>query len=187
MAKLTEKQEKFCIKYNECGNASEAYRAVYNCSKSKPETINRKAKELMDNGKIAARLKELNQAAVTSSIMTKNEALEILSIKSRIKMTDVADFKQSLVGEDENGQSVYQTIWQIKNAEDIAPEIAVCIKSITVTKTGPKIELYDSTASTKLMSDILGWNAPIETNSNVNMKNDWHIHPTSSAKDTEQE
>lgn len=56
---LTPKQDDFCLKYVELGNASEAYRQVYNAENMKPETVNRKAKELMDNGKITARIKAL--------------------------------------------------------------------------------------------------------------------------------
>ena len=59
--KLTAKQEAFCLAYIETGNASEAYRLAYKASKMKPETINRKAAEVMDNGKITARLAELRE------------------------------------------------------------------------------------------------------------------------------
>ena len=59
MAGLTIKQEAFCQAYIETGNASEAYRTAYAADKMKPESINRKAKELLDNGKIAARVAEL--------------------------------------------------------------------------------------------------------------------------------
>lgn len=59
MASLTQKQETFCQAYIETGNASEAYRTAYAADKMKPETINRKAKELFDNGKITARVAEL--------------------------------------------------------------------------------------------------------------------------------
>lgn len=58
---LTEKQEKFCQKYIELGNASEAYRESYDASNMKDTTINRKAKELIDNGKITARIAELQE------------------------------------------------------------------------------------------------------------------------------
>ena len=47
---LTPKQEKFCLIYLETGNASEAYRQVYNTSKMKKTTIGRKAFELLENG-----------------------------------------------------------------------------------------------------------------------------------------
>ena len=57
---LTLKQHKFCLKYVESGNASLAYREVYDCSGSKPSTVSRKAKELLDNGKITATINELS-------------------------------------------------------------------------------------------------------------------------------
>ena len=57
---LTPKQHKFCLKYVESGNASRAYREVYDCSGSKPSTVSRKAKELLDNGKITATINELS-------------------------------------------------------------------------------------------------------------------------------
>ncbi len=56
MTKLTIKQENFVLAYIETGNASEAYRQAYDADRMKPETINRKAFELLDNGKITARL-----------------------------------------------------------------------------------------------------------------------------------
>lgn len=51
---LTPKQEKFCQLYIELGNASEAYRQAYDCLNMKPETIKRKAQELLENGTITA-------------------------------------------------------------------------------------------------------------------------------------
>ena len=60
---LTPKQEKFCQLYIELGNASEAYRQSYDCSKMTTEVINVKASELLNkNGKITVRVEELRQA-----------------------------------------------------------------------------------------------------------------------------
>jgi len=64
LMKLTVKQEAFCLAYIETGNASEAYRRSYDVQDMKPESINRKAKELIDNGKITARVAELQQSLV---------------------------------------------------------------------------------------------------------------------------
>lgn len=61
---LTVKQEGFCTAFVETGNASEAYRRSYNAEKMKPASVNRKAKELLDNGKITARVEELRAAAL---------------------------------------------------------------------------------------------------------------------------
>lgn len=178
--KLSQKQEMFCVNYAKHGNATKAYKEAYKAEKMRPATINREASAMLDNPKITARLAELNQMAVSDAVMTKQEALQLLSVKARIRITDVCDFKQEQVGNDEEGNPVFQTVWTMKNAEDIDPAVAACIKSVTVTKTGPKIELYDANASAKLLADMLGWNAPVESNVNseVRVKNEWNIHPT---------
>ena len=57
--KLTPKQEAFCYGYIETGNASEAYRQAYNTEKMKPESVNSKGYQLLQQVKITARLDEL--------------------------------------------------------------------------------------------------------------------------------
>jgi phage terminase small subunit len=54
--KLTVKQEKFCRGVATMDNHSDAYRAAYNCTKMKANTVHRKASELMANGTVAARV-----------------------------------------------------------------------------------------------------------------------------------
>lgn len=75
---LTPKQEKFCQEYVTTGNASEAYRRSYNCSKSKDTTINRKAKEMMDMDKISARIKELQGEESKKHSKTRDDIIEDL-------------------------------------------------------------------------------------------------------------
>lgn len=59
MAGLTIKQEAFCQAYIETGNASEAYRTAYAADKMKAEAIHVNASKLLDNAKVALRVKEL--------------------------------------------------------------------------------------------------------------------------------
>ena len=73
---LTSKQEKFCELVASGSNLSEAYRAAYDAGEMKPATVNRKAKEVADNGKIAARIGELREAARKASIATREELLQ---------------------------------------------------------------------------------------------------------------
>ncbi len=61
---LTIKQEKFAQEFVLCGNATEAYRKVYDYDpKAKPETQWRAANALVKNGKVAARIEELRSQA----------------------------------------------------------------------------------------------------------------------------
>ena len=109
-SKLTIKQEKFCLKYHECGNASEAYRHAYDCSRMKPESVNRKAIELLDNGKIAARVKELQAADEKKSEITRGE---ILALCARvIHGEDIIDVKRK-TSDTASAQTIAKT-WAIE-------------------------------------------------------------------------
>lgn len=63
MAGLTIKQEAFCQAYIETGNASEAYRTAYAADKMKAEAIHVNASKLLDNAKVALRVKVIYGSA----------------------------------------------------------------------------------------------------------------------------
>ena len=145
--KLTIKQENFCNKYLESGNASEAYRRAYSCEKMKPETINIKACELLKNGKIMVRVKELQNELKAKSDVTKEDKLKILHYMLK---TSIADFHKS---------------WhKLKSFNKLTDKQKMCIKSITSkdTKYGKeiKIELHDKIKIIEVSNKMLGDDAP---------------------------
>jgi|JRYE01.1.fsa_nt_gb phage terminase small subunit len=75
---LTPKQEAFAKAYVETGNGSEAYRRAYDVENMKPSTVNRKAVELLENGKITARLDQLQQRAQKRHDITIDTLTEML-------------------------------------------------------------------------------------------------------------
>ena len=81
---LTPKQEKFCLVYMETGNASEAYRQAYDAQSMKPDSVNRKAKEVLDNVKIAARLAELRAPIIAKAQLTVEDLLKELEEARRL-------------------------------------------------------------------------------------------------------
>jgi len=105
--KLTVKQEKFVLKYFECGNASEAYRYAYSASKMKPQTINRKALELLDNGTITARLKELQAKAEEES---KWSVEKIIKAHTRIFEIGIGDVSSSHIVTEGAGEGISNTL-----------------------------------------------------------------------------
>lgn len=77
--KITQKQENFCLRYIECGDASEAYRHAYKASKMKPETINKRASELLNpklHGEITGRVAELRAKAEEESLWTLDKIIK---------------------------------------------------------------------------------------------------------------
>jgi phage terminase small subunit len=75
---MTPKQEKFCQLYVELGNASEAYRRSYDAASMSTASVNRKAKELLDNGKIAARLDQLRTTHAKRHAVTVDDIAQML-------------------------------------------------------------------------------------------------------------
>ena len=75
MSSLTPKQEKFALRYLECGDASEAYKCAYSCSKMKKATITRKAFDVLHLPKVQAYLDENREAAQARTGITIDRVL----------------------------------------------------------------------------------------------------------------
>lgn len=75
---LTPKQEAFCLELVRTGNASEAYRKAYNAGKMKPETVTRRASELANSGKVAARLGSLRSEVRRTNGISLSDHLTVL-------------------------------------------------------------------------------------------------------------
>ena len=97
------KQERFCNLYVETGNASEAYRRAYSCANMKYETVNRVASSMLNNCKIAARVKELQNEQKVKSDVTKEEIIRLCADVIRGKV--VTDFV-----EERNGRQMRRAV-----------------------------------------------------------------------------
>ncbi len=73
---MTAKQENFCLEYVRTGNKSEAYRLAYDAENMKTETINVKAYELFNDGKITDRVKELQEEIERKALYSINKSIQ---------------------------------------------------------------------------------------------------------------
>ena len=151
--KLSVKQEKFCNYYIECGNASEAYRRAYSCSNMKDESINVKAVELLNNGKITVRVKELQEELKRKSDITKEEVLNML------KSFMYADIRNFLTIK--NGNVIF------KDSEDWTDEMAMQVESVKQGKDGIEIKLNGRTWTIQRICKMLGFDSPQDMNINI--------------------
>ncbi len=101
---LTPQQESFCLELALSGNASEAYRRAYNAEKMKPETIARRAADLVANGKIAARLENLRFDARERSGITLAEHLATLRLL-REEARKVGQLSAAITAETNRGKA----------------------------------------------------------------------------------
>jgi len=75
---MTPKQEKFAQCIADGMNQADAYRAAYDAEKMKPESIYSKASELMADGKVAARVKELKEQLSSKALWTRADSVRAL-------------------------------------------------------------------------------------------------------------
>jgi phage terminase small subunit len=87
---LTLKQEAFCSAYIETGgNASEAYRRVYDVSPDcKPNTVEKRACELLKNGKVAGRIAALRAEISKRLEITADKVVRELALIGFANMAD---------------------------------------------------------------------------------------------------
>ena len=83
--KLNPKQEKFCLEYASCGNATTAYQAAYG-SDTKTAGVN--SNRLLKNASIQARLKELADEIASQKIADARELQERLTAIIRREVTE---------------------------------------------------------------------------------------------------
>lgn len=78
---LTAKQEKFCQAIADGKNQSDAYRLAYNAGSMKDATITSKAYELLKNGYVTARVKELKDLLAQKALWSREDSvLELANI-----------------------------------------------------------------------------------------------------------
>ena len=162
--KLTDLQRKVAINHF-ARNMSQREAYIKAGGKAKtPESQDSAASRILSDVKVQAFKESLLQAAQSDAILSKSEALEILSNQARVRIDHIADFEHVIVptknpvtGEEEEHQ---QAIWSFKDLEDIPESARAAIKSVKATNKGLELDLHDNKAAIKQLAEMLGWNAP---------------------------
>ncbi len=144
--KLTIKQERFVMEYVATGNATAAYRAVYNCQRMKPETVNRAAKELLDHPNISPRIKAV-QSEVAEKLLVSDDS--VLKEHARIAFSDIRRLF------DESGR--------LQKVHELDADTAAAISSFKIsvkkgkdTGTIVEVKLWPKTNALQALSKSLG-------------------------------
>lgn len=154
--KLTIKQEKFCNKYLECGNASKAYRFAYDCSKMSDNSVWCNASQLLADTKVAQRLKYLKSHLAEAAGIS---ALQIIREHQKIAFSDATRIRNGWMS--------------LKDFEALTEDEKACIKTVEtkkikrITPIGEevideqvKITCYDKQKALDSIVNMLGYNAP---------------------------
>ena len=76
---LTPKQEKFAQEVASGKSQADAYRAAFDCAKSKPETVQANASRLMANSTVAARVEKLKAELAEKSLWKREDSVNVLA------------------------------------------------------------------------------------------------------------
>ncbi|BFI68408.1 hypothetical protein okayama3_39930 [Yersinia pseudotuberculosis] len=155
---LTQLQRRFVTALLEGTNQTEAYRRAG--GKAKGDGVRSKASQLVTNSNVQAFLQSVQHETVNEAIMTYTEALERLTLMGRTTIHDIATFGNYQIGEDEEGQPVFQASWKFKDSKDIKPEHLAAVAELSTGKDGLKIKLHDPKAAIKQLAEMCGWEAP---------------------------
>lgn len=74
---LTIKEESFARHYALNGNASESFRLAYDSERMQIQTIHRKAHDVLQRGKVAARIRELQAAQLAETDVTASDIVRV--------------------------------------------------------------------------------------------------------------
>ncbi|MGJ0637851.1 terminase small subunit [Xenorhabdus bovienii] len=159
---LTKQQQKFVLGILRGLNQIDAYKQAGYKAKNE-NTASVSASQIFGNLKVKTFLDAMNQEAVSDAVMSRQEALERLSTMGRVSLHDIAEFRNSQIGEDDEGQPVFQASWQFKDSALQNPAALSAISELTTGKDGIKLKLHDPKAAIKQLADLMGWEAPKKT------------------------
>ncbi|CNB72558.1 terminase small subunit [Yersinia similis] len=155
---LTQLQRRFVTALLEGTNQTEAYRRAG--GKAKGDGERSKASQLVTNSNVQAFLQSVQHETVNEAIMTYTEAMERLTLMGRTTIHDIATFGNYQIGEDEDGQPVFQASWKFKDSKNIKPEHLAAVAELSTGKDGLKLKLHDPKIAIKQLAEMCGWEAP---------------------------
>lgn len=130
------------------------------------EAADTSAYEIMSRPEVIAFYDSLVSSAANDAVLTREQALERLTLIASTEITDILEFATvpvKRVGKNGEEQEIKETIWRMKDSPEVERRAKAAIKSVTMTKMGPKIEMYDARDAIVQIGKMQGWEAPQKT------------------------
>ena len=105
----------------------------------------------------------LKNLAFSENIMRREEAKSHLSDMARTKISDLCIWCKVEIGKDEDGNTIEQSAWVLKDSVSLDDKQMRAIKELKSTPQGMAIVLHDQKQAIKQLADMQGWDAPTET------------------------
>ncbi|VUC79896.1 Terminase small subunit [Raoultella terrigena] len=165
---LTPLQKKFVTWVIKGKSQTDAYRKAG--GKAKGDNLRKAAHVIATNCDVLEFLQSVQGELIDEAIMTREEALKRLSRMGRTSIADIAEFSNSVIGEDDDGKPVFQAVWSFKDSSLQDPDAMSAISELTTGKDGIKLKMHDPKAAIKQLAEMQGWEAPKKAELNLNVK-----------------
>lgn len=131
------------------------------------DALNRRHAALLAPEQDAVRTEQ--DEAWARAVVTRNEALAKLSYIARANIKDIAEFRNVQIGTDEDGEPIVQSVWNLKDADDMPTHVAAAIKRVKASPSGLTLELHDPIAAIQQIGKMLQWEAPQRVEGRLNV------------------
>ena len=138
-------------------NNTRAYMASYPDSSMEAAAVS--VNNILKIPKVAKLHQALKDHRLSEGILTRSEAMKILSDMASTSMGDLVVFGTTQAGEDEHGEPIYQSTWSFKNSDQLTEAQLRSIAELTATRDGLKIKQHDQKAAIKQLAEMAGWEA----------------------------
>lgn len=166
---LTPLQRRVCIELLKPGmNQRKAYYAAGGTAKS-DTAADTSVSQIVSNPKVRAYLDAMQQAAVRSAIMEKDEMLELLTQMARTPLSDLVEWARYPIASDMMTGEVteWQTGWRIKPSVEQDPAKMGMISELSSGKDGIKIKTHSRKDAMALLAKLRGFEAPAKIDATV--------------------
>lgn len=158
---MTLVQQETCLNVLNGMSWMEAYcNNPFNCTDPN-KTASSGASAMQRNKNVQAFMKSIREMDIDDRIMSRNEALRILSRQARGSIADVLQFKSEFLGMcPKGGGPMWRTFYGIKHVSEMDPEMLANIMEISTDTNGnPKIKQYNTVNAIQRLSIMQGWDS----------------------------
>lgn len=120
------------------------------------------AYHLNQNPAVQQFIRAAQLAAISDAVMTKQEALERLTVIARGSLSSVGRIITRVLIDEKTGEVVDTGGFELKPTDQLRPEDIYLIEEYISTDRGVKFKLKSSIQALKMLAEMQGWNKPKE-------------------------
>lgn len=165
----------------EYSSNTKAYQSVY--TDTDAESAKTSVARMLTIDNVQALYEALRDTNIVEGILSRDEAMKILSDMARTGMSDLAVFGTIDAGIDDDGNPVKQAVWSFKDSALLDEAAMRSISELNATRDGLKIKQHDQKAAIKQLAEMAGWEAPKKLHHSGRLE---HIPPGGSLEDAAQ-